>query len=122
MVNVRRANVLLTIPEDDLNKYMSQGYSLVDGRGNIIKESIPNDLVQLQKAYTEHTEIIKQKDSEIADLRAQLKELAEAKASASPEGKATAKAEKPKKKEADDSWDDWADAEEVDEKPKKKHK
>lgn len=121
MVNVRRANVFLTIPEDAINKYMSQGYSLVDERGNIIKESIPNDLVQLQKAYTEHTEIIKQKDSEIADLRAQLKELAEAKASASPEGKAT-KAEKPKKKEVDDSWDDWADAEEVEEKPKKKHK
>ena len=122
MVNVRRANVFLTIPEDAINKYMSQGYSLVDERGNIIKESIPNDLVQLQKAYTEHTEIIKQKDSEIADLRAQLKELAEAKASASPEGKAT-KAEKPKKKEVDDSWDDWEDAEEVEEeKPRKKRK
>lgn len=122
MVNVRRANVLLTIPEDDLNKYMSQGYSLVDERGNIIKESIPNDLVQLQKAYTEHTEIIKQKDSEIADLRAQLKELAEAKASAGSKGKATTKVEKPEEKEVDDSWDDWADAEEVEEKPKKKRK
>lgn len=121
MVNVRRANVLLTIPEDDLNKYMSQGYSLVDGRGNIIKESIPNDLVQLQKAYTEHTEIIKQKDSEIADLRAQIKELTEAKASVGSKGKAT-KAEKPEEKEVDDSWDDWADAEEVEEKPKKKRK
>lgn len=121
MAYVRRANVFLSVPDDSVSKYMAQGYSLVDKRGNILKESIPNDLVQLQKAYTEHTEIIKQKDSEIANLRAQIKELTEAKASVGSKGKAT-KAEQPKEKEVDNSWDDWADAEEVEEKPKKKRK
>lgn len=119
MVNVQRANVFLTIPDEDIDKYMAKGFSIVDERGNVLKQSIPTELLELQKAYTEHEEIIKRKDSEIADLRAQLQELAGAKkAPAAPKGEAPSK----KEKAVDDSWDDWADAEEVDEKPKKKRK
>ena len=122
MANVRRANVFLTISDEDIDKYMAKGYSLVDARGNVIKQSIPTDLLELQRAFTEHTELIKKKDSEIADLRAQLKELTEAKASVGSKGKAPKESKKAESKTSDDSWDDWADAEEVDEKPKKKQK
>lgn len=123
MVNVQRANVFLTISDDDIDKYMAKGYSIVDDRGNVIKQSIPVDLLELQKAYTEHVNIIKQKDSEIATLRAQLKEAEAKKASAIPEGKVEEKATGKKKAAKDESWDDWEDAEEVEEeKPRKKRK
>lgn len=95
MAQVQRGNVFLEIPDEDINKYMAKGFSVVDARGNIIKQCMPTELTQLQRAYTEHEEIIKQLNSEIALLKIQ---LAEAKASAAPTGDVASAGEAPKRR------------------------
>lgn len=114
MAKVKRANVFLTIPDEDIHKYFAKGYSIVDDYGKVIKQSIPTELSQLQRAYSEHEELIKQKDLEIARLNEEIKALKEAGVKKTP-AKESSKVE-------EDNWDDWAEAEEVDEKPRKKRK
>lgn len=121
MAEVQRGNVFLTIDDEDIKKYMAKGFSVVDQFGKVIKQSVPTELGQLQKAYSEHTELIKQKDIEIASLKAELQALksAEVKKTSAAKPKKVQEVEE-ETSEAD--WDDWGDAEEVDEKPVKKSK
>ena len=118
MVEVCRGNVYLDISNDEIDKYMAKGFSIVDkNTGKIIKQSIPTSLDELQKAYSEHVETIKQLNLEIARLKSKLQaQVEDSKSSTSPKG------EKAVEPESDNSWDDWNSAEEVDEKPKKKKK
>ena len=112
MAQVQRANVILTIPNEDVDKYMAKGFSLIDKSGKVIKQSVPTELGQLQKAYSEHVAYIKKLESELAALKSIIQAPAgETKSPAAPKGE-----------KSDSGWDDWADAEEVDEKPKKKRK
>lgn len=122
MAEVQRGNVFLTIDDADINKYMAKGFSVVDKNGKVIKQSVPTELGQLQKAYSEHVELIKQKDTEIASLKAELQALKTAGEKKSPAAKPKA-AKKEEIEETESDWDDWADAEEVEEeKPVKKSK
>ena len=108
MAQVQRGNVFLTVSDNELEKYMAKGFSVVDEMGNVIKQSFPTELRQLQKAWSEHVEIIKQKDEEIARLKAEIEKLK------------TAGVEKaPAVEQKDDSWGDW---EEPEEKPAKKQR
>ena len=113
MVEVQRANVFLTISEDEVDKYVAKGFSIVDPvTGKVIKQSIPNDLRELQKAYSEHEELIKKLKSENASLKSLLQQERE-KAPAAPKGEK-------KVAEPEDDWgDDWDSAEQIEEKPKK---
>ena len=105
MAIVQRANVLLTVPDTEVDKYIAKGYSVLDASGNVIKQHVPTELIQLQKAYSDHVEQIKQLTSEIARLKSQLAEVKNASAPL-------------KGDEATEGWDDWSSDEEV--KPKKK--
>ena len=118
MVEVCRGNVYLDISNDEVDKYMAKGFSVVDAKtGKILKQSIPTSLDELQKAYSEHVETIKQLNLEIARLKSKLQAQVEgSKSSTSPKG------EKAAEPESDNGWDDWSDAEEAEEKPKKKKK
>lgn len=119
MAEVQRGNVFLTIEDADIPKYMAKGYSVVDKFGKVIKQSVPTELGQLQKAYSEHLELIKQKDTEIASLKAELQALK----SAEVKKTSAVKPKKVQEEEESTDWDDWGDAEEVDEeKPVKKSK
>lgn len=114
MALVQRGNVYLTIPEDDIKKYMAKGYNVIDEKtGKVIRQSIPTELGDLQKAYSEHVEIIKNLTAEVERLKAELS------------GKTAGDTNTPAEPEEDKSWDDWQDQEEpeeVVEKPVKKKK
>lgn len=75
MVDVKRDNVVLSIEEEDVERYFAKGYSVLDKFGNVVKASVPSDVGTLRKAFVEHTELLKQKDNEIADLRSQIETL-----------------------------------------------
>ena len=122
MAEVQRGNVFLTIEDGEIPKYMAKGFSVVDKFGHVIKQSVPTELGQLQKAYSEHVELIKKKDNEIASLKAELQALKAAGEKKSPAAKPKAKKEVVEEEASEDDWDDWADAEEVEEKPAKKSK
>lgn len=72
-VMVQRANVILSVSEDQLDYYMNQGYNLIDEQGNIIKSSVPRDLGMLQKAYIDHKAEIERLKAEIVKLQKQRK-------------------------------------------------
>lgn len=117
MANVRKGNVVLTIPDTDIEKYMAKGYSIINGTtGKVIRQSIPTELKELQKAYSEHVNIISQLKQEIDTLKRELlKKSAEGdkKPSAAPKGHEEVDGE---------DWGEWESVEELDDKPKKKHK
>ena len=121
MANVQRGNVFLTVSEEQVEKYLSKGYSLVDEFGRVIRQSVPTELGELQKAFSEHTALLKQKDAEIASLKAEIQELKSAGEKKSPAGKSKLFNTEEESTE-ENGWDDWADAEEVEEKPKKTKK
>lgn len=70
MVLVRRANVELDIDNEDIDYYLSLGYSLMDASGNVLKKGKPMDSNQLQADYLEALEKIKELEEKIASLSA----------------------------------------------------
>lgn len=68
-ITVQRANVILDVPEEWLDRYLDEGYSVIDAKGNIIRSAIPKDVGTLQKAYLEHTQKIKELEEEIEQLK-----------------------------------------------------
>lgn len=69
LVSVERGNVVLQVPEDDVQRYLDQGYNLIDEHGNVIQASVPRDLGTLQKAYVDHINEIESLKSEIETLK-----------------------------------------------------
>lgn len=69
IVQVERGNTVLRISKDDVQRYLDQGYNLIDSNGNVLKASVPRDLGTLQKAYVDHTNKIKELEEEIAKLK-----------------------------------------------------
>ena len=74
-LTVQRANVVLDIPEYQLDYYMNQGYNQIDEYGNVIKASVPTSVGTLQKAYVEHIKKIEDLESEIESLQAEIAKL-----------------------------------------------
>lgn len=68
-VTVQRANTILQVPEEWVDRYIDQGYDVLDSNGKVIQKSIPKDLGTLQKAYLEHTAKIKELEKEIEQLK-----------------------------------------------------
>lgn len=76
MAVVCNGNVYLTVDNDEAEKYMSKGYSLVDERtGKIIKQSVPTEIGPLKKLYSEQLEINEKLTAEIARLQNKIKSL-----------------------------------------------
>lgn len=111
MAQVQRANVYLTIEEAEIPKYLAKGFNLLDASGRVVKQSVPTDIGTLQKAFTEHV-------AEISKLKSEIQALKSAGVKKTP-----AKAEVKEPEPEEEGWDDWSDAEEVeDEKPRNKAK
>ena len=74
-VLVQRANVILQISPQQVDYYLNQGYNVIDEKGNVIQESIPRNLGELQKAYVDHI-------AEIESLKEEIRKLKEPKKTA----------------------------------------
>lgn len=68
-VIVQRANVVLSINPQQLDYYMSQGYDVINEKGEVVQASVPRDLGTLQKAFLEHTAKIEELEAEIKKLK-----------------------------------------------------
>ena len=69
VVTVQRANVVLQISEALVDRYIDQGYDVIDANGNVIKASIPRDLGTLQRAYVDQLQEIDALKKEIERLK-----------------------------------------------------
>lgn len=80
MIYAERGNRVRQINEADIERYTSQGYTIKDDSGNIVKECIPTDMATLKLAYTQHTATIKQLTDKIEELTKEIESLKKAKA------------------------------------------
>ena len=69
MITVQRGNVVLQVAEDSVTKYMNLGYNVIDDKGNVIEECIPNDLGTLQKHFIESKKRIAELEEQLAQLQ-----------------------------------------------------
>lgn len=74
-MKVRRANVVLTVTENEMDKYLARGFTIMDDSGKVIKEPVPRDINLLQKAFVEHTAEIEALKQKIAQLESQPKQV-----------------------------------------------
>ena len=68
MARVERGNVVLHIPDEEVQHYINLGYKHTDEMGNVLQDTIPSDVGTLQKAFID-------KDKRIAELEATVAEL-----------------------------------------------
>lgn len=75
MTIVKRANVILQIKDDQVDRFVSDGYDVIDETGKIIQKSVPKDVGTLQKAYADLTQEIKDLKAENEELKETIKSL-----------------------------------------------
>lgn len=72
-VTIRRKNVYLDVVPELVDKYVAKGYDVLDSNGNVVKQSVPQDVESLRLAFDEHTKTITRLQDRIKELEAQLK-------------------------------------------------
>lgn len=68
MVTVKRANVILDVKESEVDRMVDLGYSVIDDKGDVIRQAVPSSVSDLQAAYHQHI-------AEIAELKAEIEKL-----------------------------------------------
>ncbi len=71
-IQVRRANVILEVPDEQKDEYLAKGFDVIGPNGKVIEKSIPNDPNSLKKAYTELSDKVKALEEENRQLKEQL--------------------------------------------------
>jgi len=72
MARVQRGNVVLNVPEDEVQRYLQLGYNLTSPDGKILQAAIPNDFGTLQKAYVDNMARIAELENQVAKLTSEL--------------------------------------------------
>lgn len=81
MAIVQRANVVLDIADDEyvIDRYINDGFNLIDETGKVLKYAKPTTLEQYQNAYNEQRRLndelalkVKQLETEIETLKNKL--------------------------------------------------
>lgn len=102
MAEVCKANVYLTILDEEIDSYMAKGYSVVDPKtGKILQQSVPTEIGPLKKLYAEQVELNKKLASEIAVLRNKIESLEKSEVTSAESEVAS--------DEDSTIWDDWTD-------------
>ena len=68
----KRGNKILRIGEDNIERYLGQGYNITDANGNIVKKGTPRDANLLSAEYKAQAEENERLKAEIARLMAEL--------------------------------------------------
>ena len=68
MIYAEKGNRVRQINESEVQQYVEQGYKITDGRGTVLKETVPTDAMSLRLAYQKHTAEIEQLTKQVAQL------------------------------------------------------
>lgn len=69
---VQRANVVLKVRDEEVDKYLARGFSLLNENGEVIRSATPNDLATFKEAYIRQSKEIEDLNSQIEELKAEL--------------------------------------------------
>lgn len=72
MTMVQRANVVLEVPDNEIEKYLNQGYNVLNPDGTVAQSAVPRDITTLQRAFVDNSNTIKALKAEIENLQTQL--------------------------------------------------
>lgn len=76
-IKVRRANVILTVPDFQKKEYLAKGFDVIAKDGKILEEAtMTNDISTLQKKLKEAQDKIKHLEAEIVRLNQELDDMA----------------------------------------------
>ena len=73
IIKVRRANVILQVPEEQRKEYLAKGFDVVDENNNVVEYTVPTDLNTLKTAYTNHVKEIEMLKAENKKLKSELR-------------------------------------------------
>ncbi|MBP3280147.1 MAG: hypothetical protein J6M44_14450 [Butyrivibrio sp.] len=71
-IKVKRANVILTVPDYQQAEYLAKGFDVIGANGKVLIRTTPNDINGLKKAYTELTARVAELEAENKQLKEQL--------------------------------------------------
>ena len=74
-VYAQSGNRVKKIDEDEIQRYVEQGYKVIDAKGTVLNDAVPNDIQELKLAYRQHVDEIKSLKSEVERLKKQLVNL-----------------------------------------------
>lgn len=72
MVTVQKQNVFLEIEDDNVDKYLSNGFSVVDSQGNIIKGATPTTVKDYQILNEKLVKELEASKQELAKVKQEL--------------------------------------------------
>lgn len=75
MIKVKRNNRVLNIPENDLNHYLSLGYSQIDNEGNVLKKTTLLNPTELLKENEKLNKELITSKNEVKKLKNEIKSL-----------------------------------------------
>lgn len=78
MVTVQRANVILDIKECEVDRYLNNGFNVIDERGNVLQSAKPVTIEQFQQAYMEQRRMNDVLLNENAKLKQEIESLKQA--------------------------------------------
>lgn len=106
IIQVRRANVILDVPDYQQNEYLAKGFDVIGADGKIVAKAIPNDPNSLRKAYAELTAENQALKKEIEALKETIASKTEVKAPKPIKVKEPVKAPEPEEVEESDDLDE----------------
>ena len=72
IIQVRRANVILDVPEEQQEEYLAKGFDVIGADGKVLVKTVPNDINSLKKSYTELLSEFEAMKKENEELKKQL--------------------------------------------------
>lgn len=78
MARVQRGNVVLTVAEHEVQRYLQLGYNVTKPNGAVLHEALPTDFGTLQKAFLDQTTKVERLESKLAQLTSENAELKKA--------------------------------------------
>ena len=75
MAFVQRANVVLEVKDDAVERMLDMGYDVIDGKGNIIKTRNPKTAADFKKIVDSQVKKITELEAKITELEAEIVKL-----------------------------------------------
>ena len=70
-----KGNKVIEVGESDVQRYLSQGFTITDGKGTVLQEAVPTDTQSLWQAYHKHIAEIASLKKTVAELQGKIETL-----------------------------------------------